>query len=176
MLLLFLWLHRTFFLQILQRGVSDGEELGRSGVLANIRLHTSIDTRPRGLHSRFGLSRRHGSAVRQPQTTLHAAKPTCQFLTFSARHPFKARGPLRGLSSREGARASKRYPAINRRRSWRGVAGCHPLLPAKWCARRARWPPPRPAQAPKANLCRVGAGGGFVQRAVGSGRLGAADG
>ena len=35
---------------------------------------------------------------------------------------------------------------------------------------------PAPRRRPKLSLCRVGAGGGFVQRAVGSGRLGAADG
>ena len=65
---------RTFLLEILQRGVVDGEELRRSGVLANVGLHTSIDTRPRGLHSRSGLSRRHGSAEAPPRWLLHTSE------------------------------------------------------------------------------------------------------
>lgn len=139
----------TFLLEILQRGVGDGEELRRSGVLANVGLHTSIDTRPRGLHSRSGLSRRHGSAWGAAARFAHAAETTsgcglfhwvlaadvaiCAFFSGSPRYfrVFFFESPLLHPFRRLGANGALR-----------AAVGPHPSprtnLCGVWCRRRIR--------------------------------------
>lgn len=153
----------TFLLEILQRGVGDGEELRRSGVLANVGLHTSIDTRPRGLHSRSGLSRRHGSAWGAAARFAHAAETTSGCGLFH--WVLAADVAICAFFS-----GSPRYFRVFFSR-----ARCY--TPSADWARMVRSAPPLAPTPPRAlTSAAFGAGGGFVQRAVGSGRLGAADG